>query len=138
MWKRDHELKKKIRTEIVRIEEESLKLISWDDKLNSLIKEGKSTGFWGFGGSKEVNNVKSKMKPIKERISDHKDKLSDLIDELESCESDIKEYSDELYELTGLEKYSSFEPLDGKGISIARQLVKSKIDPNNFKAIFGA
>lgn len=75
MWKLDHELKGKVLHEIIRIEEDAIKLVSYDDKLNALIQSGKSAGFWGFGASKEVNAVKSQMSRVKERISDHIDKL---------------------------------------------------------------
>ena len=136
MWKRDHELKKKIKHEIVRIEEKAIELLSYDEKLNKLIQSGKSTGFWGFGGSKEVNDVKSRMKTIKERISEYKDKLMEALDDLDSCEEKIQEYSDELYELTNLKKYTEFKRLEGKGMSVARQLAKCKIDPSNLKTIF--
>ncbi len=136
MWKLDHDLKGKVLREIIRIEEDSIKLVSYDDKLNALIKSGKSTGFWGFGASKEVNDVKSQMSRVKERISEHIDKLDDVLDKIEECEDNIKEYSEELYELTEKEKYNIFEPLDGQGISIARQLIKCKIDPLNLKSIF--
>jgi len=136
MWKRDHELKKKIKHEIVRIEEQTITLLSYNEKLNTLIQSGKSTGFWGFGGSKEVNDVKSRMKTIKERISEYKDKLMEALDDLDSCEEKIQEYSDELYELTNLKKYTEFKRLEGKGMSVARQLAKCKIDPSNLKTIF--
>ena len=137
MWKRDHEIKKNIKTEIVHIEEETIKILSCEEKLNKLKQEGKSTGFWGFGGSDEVNEVRSQMDDIKERISDYKDKLDEVLDDLEECEDNIKEYSDELYELTGNKKYAAIDKLDGKGIAIARQLQKSKIEPSKLRTIFG-
>ena len=137
MWKLDHELKGKVLHEIVRIEEDTMNLVSYDDKLNALIQSGKSTGFWGFGASKEVNDVKFQISCIKERISEHIDKLDEVLDKIEECEDNIKEYSEELYELTEREKYNNVEPLDGQGISIARQLIKCKINPLNLKRIFG-
>lgn len=136
MWKRDHEIKKKIKQSIVHIEEQAIVLLSYDEKLNDLIKSGKSVGFWGFGASKEVTDVKERIEKVADRISDYKDKLSDALGDLDSCEETIQECSEKLYELTGSSKFSYVELLNGTGTTIARQLEKCKIKADELKNIF--
>ena len=136
MWKRDHEIKKKIKQNIVHIEEQAIVLLSYDEKLNDLIKSGKSAGFWGFGASKEVTDVKERIEKVADRISDYKDKLSDALNDLDSCEETIQDCSEKLYELTGSSKYSDVELLNGTGTTIARQLDKCKIKADELKKIF--
>jgi hypothetical protein len=136
MWKLDHELKERVLREIVRIEEDAMDYVSSDDLLNELLRSGKSEGFLGFGGNREVKDVKSKMNDLKERIKEQISKLSEVMSKVKECEDNIKEYSEELYDLTGKEKYDIIKPLDGLGINIARKLIKCKINPMSLKSIF--
>lgn len=131
MWNLDHKLKKNVLRDLIKIEKDVVKLLKLEEELRELLESGKSEGFWGFGGDKNVKKKKSDIKDIKERIVEHKEKLEDSVEELHDCEEDIKDLQEDLYELTGLEKYANFKPLEGKGIGIANQLIKSIKDTDS-------
>lgn len=125
MWNLDHKLKKNVERDILKIEKEVSNLLKLEEELQNLIASGKSDGFFGFGGDKNVKKKKSDIKDVKERIIELKEKLEDSVEDLQDCEEDIKDYQEDLYELTGLEKYKSYKPVEGKGIDLAHQLIKS-------------
>jgi hypothetical protein len=138
MWNLDHKLKKNVLRDLIKIEKDVVKLLKLEEELRVLLDSGKSEGFLGFGGDKNVKKKKSDIKDIKERIVEHKEKLEDSVEELHDCEEDIKDLQEDLYELTGLEKYANFKPLEGKGIGIANQLIKSikDTDSQTLKGLF--
>lgn len=123
---------------LTRIEEDVVKLLKLEEESDKLTASGHSTGFLGFGGSNELKKVKANIKSIKEKIVEHIEDLKESVDDLRDCEEDIKDLQDDLYELTELGKYANFKPLDGKGMSIATQLIKNKkdTDAQKLKSIF--
>lgn len=138
MWNLDHKWKKKVLIHLTRIEEDVVKLLKLEEKSDKLTASGHSSGFLGFGGSNELKKVKANINAIKEKIVEHKDDLEECVEELRDCEEDIKDLQEDLYELTELDKYAHFKPLDGKGMSIATQLLKNKkdTDAQKLKSIF--
>jgi len=138
MWNLDHKLKNKVLKRLTRIEEDVVKLLKLEEESDKLTASGHSTGFLGFGGSNELKKVKANIKSIKEKIVEHIEDLKESVDDLRDCEEDIKDLQDDLYELTELGKYANFKPLDGKGMSIATQLIKNKkdTDAQKLKSIF--
>ncbi len=131
MWNYDHKLKNNVMKELIRIEEDVENLLLFEEKLHKLTESGKGSGFFGFGGSKEVRELKSDIKYVKEKIKEHKLSLKGKVGELKNCEKEIKGLQTDLFELTNLDKYSNFKPLEGKGINIACSLIEDLKDSDS-------
>jgi len=139
LWNFDHRLKKSVLDGLLNIEKDIFKLLKLEEEMNNLTKNGHSSGFFGFGGSKELKKIKTDIKVVQDAIGKEQTELARRQRELRYCERDVKDLQEELFELTQLEKYADFKPLEGKGISMVEQLVNCKkiTDTQMLRNLFG-
>ncbi len=136
--------KRNLRNSLFGAEKYARRVILHEQELADLEKSISEAGF--FGAIKQTINQRQNKDEIKHHIKDAREILimrnkdvKDYLEKLEKCDKELAKVTKELFELTHLERFADYKPVEGTGIDTAKTIaIKVKnTNPEDLKQLFG-